>query len=117
MSTAQCPLHRLLLDEALADDLINSRFDEGRADRLAVPVSFPKVRNELAVVANVSLKLRQTVSHFLRGHRMRLDQTEGPGAGPLCAPALLPYSRATAGASRFPGASIPRRRSGTVLPS
>lgn len=76
MSTAQCPLHRLLLDEALADDLINSRFDKGRADRLAIPVSFPEVRKKLAVVANVSLKLGQTASHFLRGHRVRLDQTE-----------------------------------------
>ena len=56
MGTAQGPLHRLLLDEALTDHLIDGRFDKGDADGFAVPVALAKVGNELAVVPNVDLK-------------------------------------------------------------
>jgi hypothetical protein len=40
MCPAGCPFHLLLLHHALADHLVHRRFNEGRADRLAVSVAF-----------------------------------------------------------------------------
>src|SRR4051812_802081 len=76
MSTAQRPLHRLPLDEAPADNLIDGRFDEGGADGFSGTVALAEVGNELAVVANVDLKLRQAAGQFLGRRRPRLNQTE-----------------------------------------
>jgi len=75
MGTTQGPLHRLLLDQALADDLINGGLDKSCADCLPVPVALAEIRNELAAIANVSLKLRQTVGQFRRG------ALNAPGSG------------------------------------
>jgi len=41
----QRPLHLLLFDEPLADDLINRRFAKRGSDRVALTVAFPEVRN------------------------------------------------------------------------
>ena len=76
MSATQRPLHRLPLDEASADHLIDGRFDEGGADRFSVPIALAEVRNELPVVANVDLKLRKAAGQFLCRRRLRLNQTE-----------------------------------------
>ncbi len=62
MGATQRPLHRLPLDEASADHLIDGRFDEGGTDRFSIAVALVEVGNELAVVANVALKLRQAAS-------------------------------------------------------
>ena len=53
MGTPQRPLHLLLLDEAPADDLIDHRFYERRADGFPLPPTLAEVGNELAVVADV----------------------------------------------------------------
>jgi len=47
----------LLLDEPSANDLIDRRFDEGRADRLALPVPLAEVRDEVLVVPNAGKKI------------------------------------------------------------
>ena len=56
MRPAGCPLHLLLLHHAFADHLVHRRFNEGRADRLAVSVAFAEVRDELLIVADVGLE-------------------------------------------------------------
>ena len=53
------PPHLLLLDHALAHDLINARLREGRGDRLAVPVPVAAVRNVRPVHGDVALELSQ----------------------------------------------------------
>ena len=58
MGATQRPLHRLPLNEASADNLIDGRFDEGGADGFSVPIALAEVGNEFAVVANIDLKLR-----------------------------------------------------------
>src|SRR5688500_9533853 len=50
MGTFRRPVHLLFLDEPAAHHLINGGFDKRCADRLALPVSFAEVRNELLVV-------------------------------------------------------------------
>ena len=62
MRPAGCPLHLLLLHHALADHLVHRRFNEGRADRLAVSVAFAEVRDELLVVADVGLEFAYTLT-------------------------------------------------------
>jgi len=59
MRPAGCPLHLLLLHHPLADHL-HRRFNEGRADRLAVSVAFAEVRDELLIVADVGLEFAYT---------------------------------------------------------
>jgi len=46
-------VHLLLLHNTLADHLVHLRFNEGRADRLAVSVALAKVRDELLIAADV----------------------------------------------------------------
>ena len=62
MSSAQGPLHLLLLDEPPADDLVDCRFDKRGTDPFSLPPSIAEVRDELAVVPDVSLE----VSHAVR---------------------------------------------------
>ena len=57
MCTPRRPLHLLLFDEPLADDLINRRFDKRCTDRFALTIAFPEVRNEFDVVSDVGLEL------------------------------------------------------------
>jgi hypothetical protein len=45
MRAPRRPLHLLLFDEPLADNLINRRFDKRGTDRFALPVVFPEVRD------------------------------------------------------------------------
>ena len=60
MRPAGCPLHLLLFHHAFADHLVHRRFNEGRADRLAVSVAFAEVRDELLIVADVGLEFAYT---------------------------------------------------------
>ena len=60
------PLHPLLLDEPSAHDLVDGRFNECRADSLALSPSLAKVWNDVAVVLDVDLKLGQPVGSFRR---------------------------------------------------
>ncbi len=76
MCTTERPLHLLLLDEPSTDHLIDRRFHERGADGFALSSTLAEVRNELAVVANVSLKFRDTRSDLFRGGGMCLDQTQ-----------------------------------------
>ena len=58
MSASGCPAHLLLLDHALADDLVDSGLDEGTGDGLPTPIPLavvgdphrvgPKVTSELS---------------------------------------------------------------------
>src|SRR6516225_991777 len=48
----QRPLHRLFLDEAPAHHRMDRRLHERGADRLALTVTLPEVRDEFPVVAN-----------------------------------------------------------------
>jgi hypothetical protein len=64
--SSRCPLHLLLFDESLADDLINRRFDKRGTDRFALPVAFPEVRNKFDVVSDVGLELAQALAEFVR---------------------------------------------------
>ena len=59
------PLHLLLFDEPLAENLINSRFDKRGTDRFALTVAFPEVRNEFDVVSNVGLELAGALAEFV----------------------------------------------------
>ena len=72
MRSAGCPLHLLLLHHAFADHLVHRRFNEGRADRLAVSVAFAEVRDELLIVADVGLEFAYTLGHLLRQWRGKL---------------------------------------------
>ena len=54
MGASQGPAHPLLFHEPAADDLVDGRFDERRADRFPLPSSFAKVRDEFADVADIS---------------------------------------------------------------
>jgi hypothetical protein len=65
MRPAGCPLHLLLLHHAFADHLVHRRFNEGRADRLAVSVAFAEVRDELLIVADVGLEFAYTLGRLL----------------------------------------------------
>src|SRR6516164_8874218 len=66
----QCPLHGLFLDKAPADYLINRRLYERCANRLAVTIALPKVRDEVPVVANVDLEFAQAGRQLLRRWRI-----------------------------------------------
>jgi hypothetical protein len=59
------PLHLLLFDEPLADNLINRRFDKRGTNRFALTVAFPEVRNEFDVVSNVGLELAEVLAKFV----------------------------------------------------
>jgi hypothetical protein len=50
---SRCPSHLLLLYEPFADDLIDCRFHEARADSLTVAVTLAVIRNEAAIALNV----------------------------------------------------------------
>ena len=45
MCTGHRPSHLLLLDEPLADDLVDGRLDKAGRDRLAVPVTISVIRD------------------------------------------------------------------------
>jgi hypothetical protein len=45
MCTGHRPSHLLLLDEPLADDLVDGRLDKAGRDRLAVPVTIGVIRD------------------------------------------------------------------------
>jgi hypothetical protein len=61
----RCPLHLLLFDESLADDLINRRFDKRGNDRFALSVAFSEVRNEFDVVSDVGFELAEALAEFV----------------------------------------------------
>ena len=50
MCAPQRPLHLLLLDEPLADDLIDRGFHKRCTDGFALTIAFPEVGDELDVV-------------------------------------------------------------------
>src|ERR1700680_488980 len=76
MCPAGCPLHLLLLHHAFADHLVHRRFNEGRADRLAVSVAFAEVRDELLIVADVGLEFAYTLGHLLHQWRRNLGKLQ-----------------------------------------
>src|SRR3954447_17599098 len=63
------PLHLLLLHHSLANHLVYRRLDKRRADRLAVPVAFTEVWNELLIVTDVSLEFTDALGQLPRGVR------------------------------------------------
>jgi hypothetical protein len=63
--TSRRPLHPLLFDEPLADNLVNRRFDKRGTDRFALTVAFPEVRNEGYVVSDVDLELAEALAKFV----------------------------------------------------
>jgi hypothetical protein len=66
----------LLLHHAFAHHLVHRRFNEGRADRLAVSVAFAEVRDELLIVADVGLEFAYTLGHLLRQWRGNLGKLQ-----------------------------------------
>jgi hypothetical protein len=59
------PLHLLLLDEPLANNLINRRFDKRCTDRFALTVAFPEVWNEFGVVPDVRFELTEALAKLV----------------------------------------------------
>src|ERR1017187_1780222 len=76
MGASQGPADLLPLHEPAADNLIDGRFDERRADRFPLPSSFAKVRDEFAIVAYIGLKLGNARGNLFRCCAMRLNQTQ-----------------------------------------
>ena len=65
------PLHLLLLDEALADDLIDRGFHKRGTDGFALTVTFSEVGDELGVVPDVSVELTDALAEFVSCGRER----------------------------------------------
>ena len=61
MGAPQRPLHLLFLDEPSTHYLVDRRLHECRADRFPLPSPLAEVRNELTIIADVCLKLAETV--------------------------------------------------------
>jgi hypothetical protein len=57
MRTLFCPLHLLALAKALANHLVDRRFDKPRTDLLPIAVAFAIVGNEALVVRDVGVEL------------------------------------------------------------
>src|SRR5271165_7398519 len=76
MGPAQRPLHLLFFDESSADHLIDRRLHECCADRFPLTSTLPEVRDELAVIADVCVKLTEAVGDLLRSVRPGLNQTQ-----------------------------------------
>ena len=57
MCAPRRPLHLLLLDEPLADDLIDRGFHKRCTDGFALTIAFPEVGDELDVVSDISFEL------------------------------------------------------------
>jgi hypothetical protein len=74
--TSRRPLHPLLFDEPLADDLIDRRFDKRGTDRFAVPVTFPEVQNKFDVVSDVGFELAKALAEFVCRRRERSKEIE-----------------------------------------
>ena len=72
MGGPRCPAHLLLLDHALADDLVDRRLDEGTRNRLAVPIA-------LTVVGDPGVVGSELAAEFPHG----LQQLALVGAGTL----------------------------------
>ena len=66
MCAPRRPLHLLLFDEPLADDLINRRFDKRGTNRFALTVAFPEVWNKVDVVSDVGFELAKVLAEFVR---------------------------------------------------
>jgi hypothetical protein len=64
--TPRRPLHLLLFNESLADNLVNRRFDKRCADRFALTIAFPEIWNKFDVVSDVDLELAQALAEFVR---------------------------------------------------
>src|SRR5207244_3048520 len=60
----RCPAHLLLLDHALADDLVDHRLDEGARNHLAVPIPLTIVRDPGAVGSEVAAELSHRLQHL-----------------------------------------------------
>ena len=71
MCAPQRPLHLLLLDEPLADDLIDRGFHKRSTDGFALTVAFPEVGDELDVVPDVSFELTDALAEFVSCVRER----------------------------------------------
>src|SRR5260221_13974064 len=82
MGPTQRPLHLLLLDESFADHLVDRRLHERRADRFPLPSTLAEVRDELAVIADVCLKLTEAVGDLLRSVRTGLNETNSTNKSP-----------------------------------
>ena len=68
------PLHVRSLDKAFADDLINGRLHKRRADRVPLTIAFAKVRNKVAIVANVRREFGEASRQF--GNRCRTSAVD-----------------------------------------
>ena len=53
MRSPQRPLHLLLLYEPAADDLVDGRFHERRADRFSLPIPLTVVGDRFLVMADI----------------------------------------------------------------
>jgi hypothetical protein len=70
------PLHLLLLDEPLADELINRRFDKRSTYRFALTVTFPEVRNEFDVVPDIGFELAEALAELVCWGRARSNKIQ-----------------------------------------
>jgi hypothetical protein len=67
----QRPLHLLLLDEPLADDLIDRGFHKRCTDGFALTIAFLEVGDELDVVSDVSFELTDALAKLVSCVRER----------------------------------------------
>ena len=82
MCTGHRPSHLLLLDEPLADDLVDSRLDKASRDRLAVPMTISVIRDRRYVRRYV---VHEFVQFILRGGCARRFSPDFPGQVLQCA--------------------------------
>src|SRR5258707_2279400 len=64
MSSFRRPSHLLLFHHSLTDHVIHRRFNKRRADHLAVSSPFSEIRDELLVIAYVSLEFSERLCHL-----------------------------------------------------
>src|SRR6266446_10177200 len=67
MSSFRRPSHLLLFHHSLTDHVIHRRFHKRRADHLAVSSPLAEIRDELLIIADVSLEFSESLCH-LSGH-------------------------------------------------
>ena len=81
VGTSRRPAHLLLLDHALAHDLVARRLHEGVGDRLARAVALPEVRDPVGVGPRCSGRIRPASSPACAGLNRR-RRHRGPSRGP-----------------------------------
>ena len=63
MRSVRGPPHLLLLDKALADHLVDGRFDEPAGDGLAVPAAIPIIGDGVEIGRHIVHELLEFVLH------------------------------------------------------